>query len=467
MSGKKYFLEKENDLGQNSQVVGATDTFAASDYLVDNSMDNIEGIIGVKSTAPMMQKFQRKTTSGLRGFSADSMIQTNQQFVQHSMKKLKVLSPKNIKSPTTSSSTIAPYVFIVGPVRVQTVQKIDGRPMNKLFVDEMLELYGSGVKYPSKELINIKPKILKSLPTAAKNIPITVQSVRLGHDYVRIDRKIEIDRSKIKLQPSLNTKEVVKFGCSGLAQESQEVKPSRKSKSEATILKTPVFNLIGPLIITAFQNALHDANGGYKIYEEIELRADGSTAKPEIAVVPFLRKVSLLPKNEKEQIPIKYREDILIGYNVMLIKRLIEIEPSFRKQLQDFSLSEERNYMTDKTVCTGSSVTGTAAQSAAEKRKMLVLQDPPIRTDFTVSDGSSAELTLRRAREPAFLEPQESILQRDRKSKTERSLRTALGSSEMINAGNLCKYSCKQKRYCETSNLDVADGLNQTRMIDQ
>lgn len=37
--------------------------------------------------------------------------------------------------------------------------------MDKLFVDEILEFYGSGVKYPSKELISIKPKILKSLPT--------------------------------------------------------------------------------------------------------------------------------------------------------------------------------------------------------------------------------------------------------------------------------------------------------------
>lgn len=37
--------------------------------------------------------------------------------------------------------------------------------MDKLFIDEILELYSSGVKYPSKELISIKPKILKSLPT--------------------------------------------------------------------------------------------------------------------------------------------------------------------------------------------------------------------------------------------------------------------------------------------------------------
>lgn len=43
-----------------------------------------------------------------------------------------------------------------------------------------------------------------------------------------------------------------------------------------------MFNLIGPLIITAFQNTLHDTSGSFKIYEEIELRADGSTAKPEI-----------------------------------------------------------------------------------------------------------------------------------------------------------------------------------------
>lgn len=70
---------------------------------------------------------------------------------------------------------------------------------------------------------------------------------------------------------------------------SEEVKPSRKSKSEATILRTPIFNLIGPLAITAFQNTLHDASDSYKIYEEIELRADGSIAKPEIVcyVVSF------------------------------------------------------------------------------------------------------------------------------------------------------------------------------------
>ncbi|VDM15449.1 unnamed protein product [Wuchereria bancrofti] len=188
---------------------------------------------------------------------------------------------QNIEPQTSSSSIAAPHVFIIGPVRVQTIQKIDGRLMDKLFIDEILELYGSGVKYPSKELINIKPKILKSLPTTTKNTPITVQAVRVGSDYVRIDRKMEIDRSKIKLQPVANTKEVVKFGGAEMIEENHEIKPIRKSKSEATVFKIPVFNLIGSLVITAFQNTVYDPSGSYKIYEEIELRADRSTAKPE------------------------------------------------------------------------------------------------------------------------------------------------------------------------------------------
>ncbi|CAG9532908.1 unnamed protein product [Cercopithifilaria johnstoni] len=394
--------------------------------------DNTRGI-NVESITPITQKLQKTAASIIRGFSADSILQTNQQFMRHSVQGLKI--PRNIEPQTTSSSTVAPHVFIIGPVRVQTIQKIDGRSMNKLFIDEILELYGTGVKYPSKELISIRPKILKSLPTATKNVPITVQSVRVGQDYVRIDRKIEIDRSKIKLQPSLNAKEVVKFGGGGLVQENQEVKPSRKSKSEATILRTPVFSLIGPLVITAFQNTLHDISGSYKIYEEIELRADGSTSKPEITIIPFLRKVSVLPKSEKEQIPIKYQEDILVGYNVMLIKRLVEIKPSFRRQLQDFSLNEERNYVTDKTIRTASSVTKSAAPSIAHKRKMLVLQDPPIRTDFTVLSSNSAESTFLHTAEPTFLPPAKSVYKRDENSKTERSLRTALSSSEIINTG--------------------------------
>ncbi|VBB30598.1 unnamed protein product [Acanthocheilonema viteae] len=450
MSEKKQ-PEKEDDLTQSSQVVTALDMFTASDYLMDNSMDNIEGMfkllmnnphnlttfkypndttqrISVEQITPMTQKFQRKTASITRNFSADSMMRKNQQFMRHSMQGLK--SPRNIEPQTTLSSTAAPYISIVGPVRVQTVQKIDKRSMDKLFIDEILELYGLGVKYPSKELISIKPRILKSLPTATKNIPITVQSVHVGHDYVRIDRKIAIDRSKIKFQPNLNTKEMVEFG-GGLVQENKEVKPNRKSKSEASILRTPVFNLIGPLVITAFQNTLHDASGNYKIYEEIELRADGSTAKPEITVIPFLRKESVLPKNDKQEIPIRYHEDILVGYNVMLIKRLIEIKPSITRQLQDFSLSEERNYVTDKTICTASSVTKSVAPRIAQERKMLVLQEPPIRTDLTVSSGSSGEPTFLHTAESA---PIESFYERDQSSKTERTLRTALSSSEMINA---------------------------------
>uniref|UniRef100_A0A7I4NKC1 DUF4758 domain-containing protein n=1 Tax=Brugia malayi TaxID=6279 RepID=A0A7I4NKC1_BRUMA len=329
---------------------------------------------------------------------------------------------QNIEPQTSSSSIAAPHVFIIGPVRVQTIQKIDGRLMDKLFIDEILELYGSGVKYPSKELINIKPKILKSLPTTTKNIPITVQAVRVGNDYVRIDRKMEIDRSKIKLQSVANTKELVKFGGAEMIDENDEIKPIRKSKSEATIFKIPIFNLIGSLVITAFQNTIYDSSGSYKIYEEIELRADRSTAKPEIAVVPFLRKVSVLPKNKKDQIPIKYQEDILIGYNVMLIKRLIEIKPSFKKQFYNFSLNEERNYVTDKTISTPSSITESVPSNIG-KPKMLVLQEPPIRTDFTRLSSGSAE--------QVFYHPVEPVDKKDHKM--EENLQTAIGSSDIIN----------------------------------
>ncbi|KAK6113499.1 hypothetical protein QQG55_51865 [Brugia pahangi] len=442
--GAKRYSRKNDDLSQcSSQIVTAIDTFTASDYLVGDSMDNIEGMlrllinnprnltifkypndttrrISVESIAPNAQKVQTKTASIIRCFSADSLLQTNQQFMRHSMQGLK--NTQNIEPQTSSSSIAAPHVFIIGPVRVQTIQKIDGRLMDKLFIDEILELYGSGVKYPSKELINIKPKILKSLPTTTKNIPITVQAVRVGSDYVRIDRKMEIDRSKIKLQSVANTKELVKFGGAEMIDENDEIKPIRKSKSEATIFKIPIFNLIGSLVITAFQNTIYDSSGSYKIYEEIELRADRSTAKPEIAVVPFLRKVSVLPKNKKDQIPIKYQEDILIGYNVMLIKRLIEIKPSFKKQFYNFSLNEERNYVTDKTISTPSSITESVPSNIG-KPKMLVLQEPPIRTDFTRLSSGSAE--------QVFYHPVEPVDKKDHK--TEENLQTAIGSSDIIN----------------------------------
>ncbi|MCP9265017.1 hypothetical protein DINM_020193 [Dirofilaria immitis] len=437
MDRKQYSANKD-DLSQSSQVVSAIDAFTASDYLVGNSMDNIEGVLRllmnnphnlriskhhpndniertqiVKSITPIAEKFQRTAASITRGFSAESMIGTNREFVQSSMQRLK--SSGNIEPQISSSSTSAPYVFIFGPVRVQTIQKIDGRSMDKLFIDEILELYGSGVKYPNKELISINPKILES-PTITKNTPITVQSVRVGCNYVRIDRKIELERSKIESpQVAMNTKEVTKFDSDGLIQEKQETKPGhRKSKSEAILLKTPVFNLIGPLIITAFQNTVHDTKGNYKIYEEIELRADGSTAKPEITVIPFLRKESILPKNEKQKIPINYQEDILVGYNVMLIKRLIEIKPFFQKQMHDFTLSEERNYVTDKSIHTASTE---STSNIGERRKMLVLQEPSVKTDLTALSSSSAE-------------PAESI---HKNGKIEEILRTAKSSSEISN----------------------------------
>ncbi|KAM3727431.1 Diacylglycerol kinase eta [Dirofilaria immitis] len=437
MDRKQYSANKD-DLSQSSQVVCAIDAFTASDYLVGNSMDNIEGVLRllmnnphnlriskhhpndniertqiVKSITPIAEKFQRTAASITRGFSAESMIGTNREFVQSSMQRLK--SSGNIEPQISSSSTSAPYVFIFGPVRVQTIQKIDGRSMDKLFIDEILELYGSGVKYPNKELISINPKILES-PTITKNTPITVQSVRVGCNYVRIDRKIELERSKIESpQVAMNTKEVTKFDSDGLIQEKQETKPGhRKSKSEAILLKTPVFNLIGPLIITAFQNTVHDTKGNYKIYEEIELRADGSTAKPEITVIPFLRKESILPKNEKQKIPINYQEDILVGYNVMLIKRLIEIKPFFQKQMHDFTLSEERNYVTDKSIHTASTE---STSNIGERRKMLVLQEPSVKTDLTALSSSSAE-------------PAESI---HKNGKIEEILRTAKSSSEISN----------------------------------
>lgn len=67
---------------------------------------------------------------------------------------------------------------------------------------------------------------------------------------------------------------------------------------------------------------------------------------------------------------------------------------------------------------------------------MLVLQDPPIRTDFTVSNGNSAEPIFLPTMESLFPPPVESVYKRDQSSKTE-NLRTALSSSEMINTGNL------------------------------
>ncbi|VDP21313.1 unnamed protein product [Onchocerca flexuosa] len=199
-----------------------------------------------------------------------------------------------------------------------------------------------------------------------------------------------------------------------------------KSKSEAILLKAPVFNLIGPLVITAFQNAVHETSDSCKIYEEIELRADGSTAKPEIAVIPFLRNVSVLPKNKKQQTPFKYQEDILVGYNVMLIKRLIEIKPIFQKQIYDFSLSEERTYVTDKTALTSSIVTESAISKTEEKQKMLTPKKPSVKTDFTVSSKS------------------------DQSDKTRKMLGTAGDSSEISNEGNLLLE--RKKFFKETNN---------------
>lgn len=68
--------------------------------------------------------------------------------------------------------------------------------------------------------------------------------------------------------------------------------------------------------------------------------------------------------------------------------------------------------------------------------KMLVLQEPPIRTDFTSS--SSAEQEFLHLAEPTFLPPTESVYQN---GKTEGSLRTAIGSSEIINQGDLLVYT--------------------------
>lgn len=58
-------------------------------------------------------------------------------------------------------------------------------------------------------------KFSKSIIQSPRNIPITVQTVWVGKDYVRIDRKIEIDRSKMKFRPppsaAMKTKEAIKF----------------------------------------------------------------------------------------------------------------------------------------------------------------------------------------------------------------------------------------------------------------
>nr|CDQ03343.1 Bm1141 [Brugia malayi] len=65
MSAKRY-SKKNGDLSQcSSQIVTAIDTFTASDYLVGDSMDNIEGMLRLLINNPrnlIIFKYPNDTT---------------------------------------------------------------------------------------------------------------------------------------------------------------------------------------------------------------------------------------------------------------------------------------------------------------------------------------------------------------------------------------------------------------------
>ncbi|KHN87911.1 hypothetical protein Tcan_18806 [Toxocara canis] len=372
-------------------VVG--DIFTTSYYLMGNSYENVEGMLKLlessqnskrsKATNP---KSSRTCLSPKKSLSKGNSLQPNknndarkdfESSIRRFQSSIDLTSfskekiPKNLKvdlllkpnkSMLAEPDPNTPVCRLIGPIRVQTTESITYTEYGDSIVEERIELIGYGPRDKTKPQTRLKPQLKKvSSQTSLEQQPDTKQTILIADNYIRINRTTRLKRRR---KPSGTTidiptkyEETRKFGSGGNGTKemcsmslNKRRRPMLTSRSETALSDMPIFNLIGPLDVTAKQEVINSDFSGYSISETIELRANNSKAQPIQRLVPFVQNKQEMSTDPKEDLPCQRNEKIFVGDNVITIDRIIRLKSL--ESTKRFSVVEHRDYVSDKTLNT-------------------------------------------------------------------------------------------------------------------
>ncbi|VDM46581.1 unnamed protein product [Toxocara canis] len=164
---------------------------------------------------------------------------------------------------------------------------------------------------------------VKSSPVRSVVGDIFTTSYYLIPKNLKVDLLLKPNKSMLA-EPDPNTPVCRLIGTKEMCSMSlnKRRRPMLTSRSETALSDMPIFNLIGPLDVTAKQERL----------------------------VPFVQNKQEMSTDPKEDLPCQRNEKIFVGDNVITIDRIIRLKSL--ESTKRFSVVEHRDYVSDKTLNT-------------------------------------------------------------------------------------------------------------------
>uniref|UniRef100_A0A915CF11 Uncharacterized protein n=1 Tax=Parascaris univalens TaxID=6257 RepID=A0A915CF11_PARUN len=413
-SQEREFFTKRSTSRKDRESSPVDDTFTASDYLVGNTIDNIEETLklvrenagnrirnnslvalspdhessedekspnesSISQLLKSVREVEKKTSKkngddrpatvplrstptinsdanlALRSTSGVRELRPNTRKTSLSKKIEKRTKKKlsNVSIRRQIHHTEGPKAFSVlkGPIRVETSRMILRKPHADIVIEDRIELIGCGERNKPSDLQKLIPITQSYNSQDVQSIrPSSTQSVSVGNNYILIERTLVLKQLPILHSKSKQFEEKRSFRSQRAPRGEQTLR--RTAKSENELDKTAVFNLCGLIEVVSTQQTVANSNREYILLDSIELRSDGSTAQPQQELIPFKGEVKQPPGSDTKVAACKYDEHIYIGRNVILVQRDIRMPPSESYYLEPFSFSDSRSYSTDTTVST-------------------------------------------------------------------------------------------------------------------
>uniref|UniRef100_A0A914ZJX3 Uncharacterized protein n=3 Tax=Parascaris univalens TaxID=6257 RepID=A0A914ZJX3_PARUN len=367
-------------------VVG--DIFTTSYYLMRNSYENVEGMLkllecdqrnkrinvgiavtpsnsensspGEKNKIQPNNEFNNKKkdlTSSTRRFQSNVDLTNLSKGFSVDKTKIDLPTKSNENRSTKLVDPNIPICRLIGPIRIQTAERIVYTEYGEAIIEERIELIGYGRQDKTKPQIRLKPLVKRVTPAyELEEQPDTKQTVLIADNYIRINRSTRLKKPKkktnIALKMPIKYTETRQFTSTGKAIKeirnsyfNKKHRPVLTARSETALDAMRVYNLIGPLEVTAKQEVTNDDNNGYTISETLELRAANSKAAATERLVPLIQKKQEAAAHPDKRVPCKRNERIFIGDNVISIDRIIRL--SSPQSMKSFSLVEHRGYICD------------------------------------------------------------------------------------------------------------------------
>ncbi|VDK70030.1 unnamed protein product [Anisakis simplex] len=171
-----------------------------------------------------------------------------------------------------------PIANLIGPIRVDTSRKMSRQANADILIEDRIELIGSGARDTTKKLIAITPRICQRCDENVKVKPKTSQSVKIGDNYIVIERSSTLKPMILSDGKSKRFEETHTYQTRTPHLVNKDTE--RNVKSESTSNGKRMFSLQGPLKVESKQQIVAGKRGGYIVVEDILLRANGSTNEP-------------------------------------------------------------------------------------------------------------------------------------------------------------------------------------------